>query len=68
MTASDLDIYRSANNLVRRHGTEAPIHAAMKADAMLENGDVDGQRVWLRILAPVNELLDTQLGDGAAVH
>ena len=44
-----LDIYRSANILVKQHGTEAPIHAPMKADAMLEKGDLDGQRVWLRI-------------------
>ena len=30
---ADLDIYRSANLLVKQHGTEAPIHAAMRADA-----------------------------------
>ena len=33
---SNLDIYRSANMLVKRHGEDAPIHAAMRADAMLE--------------------------------
>ena len=32
----DLDIYRSAQMLVKRHGQDAPIHAAMRADAMLE--------------------------------
>ncbi len=36
---SDLDIYRSANLLVKRHGQDAPIHAAMRADAMLDRGD-----------------------------
>ncbi len=40
----------------------------MKAAAMLDTGDLDGQRVWIRILAAVNELLDTRPGDGAAVH
>ena len=35
----DLDIYRSANLLVKQHGQDAPIHAAMRADAMLEAGD-----------------------------
>ncbi len=34
----DLDIYRSANLLVKQHGEDAPIHAAMRADAMLEAG------------------------------
>ena len=35
----DLDIWRSANLLVKRHGQDAPIHAAMRADAMLEAGE-----------------------------
>ncbi len=30
----DLDIYRSANLLVRQHGAEAAIEAAMHADAI----------------------------------
>ncbi len=34
----DGDIYRSANVLVKQHGQDAPIHAAMRADAMLEKG------------------------------
>ena len=32
---SDLDIYRSANLLVKHHGQDAPVEAAMRADAML---------------------------------
>ncbi len=42
---SDLDIYRSANLLVKRHGAQAPIEAAMRADAMLGKGDLDGRAV-----------------------
>ena len=33
MTVSEIDVYRTANLLVTQHGTEAPIHAAMKAEA-----------------------------------
>ena len=40
----------------------------MHADAMLERGDLNGRAAWLRILAAVNELLDTRPGNGAAVH
>ena len=29
----DLDIYRTANVLVKHHGQDAPIEAAMRADA-----------------------------------
>ncbi len=39
---SDLDIYRSAPILVKQHGQDAPIHAAMRADELLEAGDLDG--------------------------
>ena len=42
----DLDIYRSAQVLVKRHGQNAPIHAATRADAMMEKGDLDGYRVF----------------------
>ncbi len=37
----DLDIYRAANALVKQHGQDAPVHAAMRADAMLDKGDLD---------------------------
>ena len=49
--------------LVVRHGADAPIEAAMNADAMLEKGDMDGQRIWLRILEAVRELLDMRSGE-----
>jgi hypothetical protein len=46
---SDLDIYRAANMLIERHGDDAPIEAAWRADLMLKRGDRHGQLVWLRI-------------------
>ena len=33
---SDLDIYRSAHLLVKQHGEDVPIEAAMRADAIVE--------------------------------
>ena len=42
----DLDIYRSARALVQQHGPDAPIPAAMRADELLEAGDLDGYTVW----------------------
>ena len=41
---SDLDIYRSANELIEQHGEDAPIHAAMRADERLAAGDMEGRR------------------------
>ncbi len=65
---SYLDIYRSANVLVKQHAPDARIEAAMKADAMLEKGDLDGYAVWKRILRAVGELLSKERPDGAPVQ
>ncbi len=43
---SDLDIYRTANVLVKHYGEDAAPEVAQRADAMLEEGSLDGQRVW----------------------
>ncbi len=65
---SNLDIFRSANTLVKRYGNDAPIHAATRADAMLDKGDLDGFSVWKRILWAVEELQRAEPGPGAWVH
>ncbi len=62
----DLDLYRAANFLVKQHGEDAPIHAAMRADAMLEKGDLDGLAVWKRVLRAVEEL--QRVEPGARLH
>ncbi len=40
----------------------------MKADAMLDKGDLDGRAVWLRILEAVKELQNARPGDGVPIH
>jgi hypothetical protein len=54
---TDLDIYRSAKVLIDQHGEDAPIWAAQKADAMLDRCDLDGERLWLKILEAIETLL-----------
>ncbi len=65
---SDLDIYRSAHLLIERHGDDAPIEAAMRADELMEAGDMDGRAVWLRIVKAVEELQSKERPDDAEVH
>ncbi len=64
----EIDIFRSANALVKQHGEDAPIQAAMRADELLETGDLDGCAVWKRILRAVEELQGTEPKSGEAVH
>ena len=47
----NIDIYRIANGLVKQHGADATIHAAMLVDERLDDGDLDGQATWKRVLA-----------------
>ncbi len=65
---SDLDIYRSANELIKQHGDAADIEAAMKADECLAAGDMEGEADWLRILKAVEELQSQERPDDAEVH
>jgi len=60
--------FTSANLLVKQHGEDAPIHAAMRADAMLEKGDLEGYAVWKRIVKATEELLSKERTDGATLQ
>ncbi len=64
LMTSDLDIFRSAQVLVKQHGEDAPIQAAMRADAMLDKGDLGGYAVWKRILRAVGKLQRMEPGAG----
>lgn len=66
MPIADIDIYRSAKMLIDRHGADAAVHAAMRADKMLDAGDLDGAAVWRRIVAAIEDLQKTE--PGGAVH
>ncbi len=65
---SNLDIYRAAHLLIERHGDDAPIEAAMRADELMETGDMEGRAVWLRIVKAVEELLSEERPEDAEVH
>jgi hypothetical protein len=65
---TDLDIYRSAKVLIGQHGQDAPLWAAQKADAMLERGNLDGERLWLRILEAIETLQAMERPEGTVVQ
>ncbi len=65
---SDLDIYRSAQVLIREHGEDAALEAAMRADAMLEKGDLEGLGVWKRIVRAVGEIERPERAPGETIQ
>jgi hypothetical protein len=50
------ELWACAHELVRRHGVDAAIRAAMRADALLEAGDLAGARTFQLIVHKVNAL------------
>lgn len=65
---SDLDIYRTASVLIREHGDEADLVAAMRADSFLEAGDMAGSAVWRRVLRAIKETWREEPHDGEAMN
>jgi hypothetical protein len=55
----DLDTFHAADVLIKRHGADAAIDAARRADEYLAAGDLEGCALRKRILAAVLELTRT---------
>ncbi len=64
----DLDIYRTANVLVKHHGQDAPIHAAMRANELLDKGNMEGCAVFKRVIKAVEEMLSKERPPGASLQ
>lgn len=48
-----------ANRYVTKHGEDAPLQLAMRADELLERGDLAGSRTYIAIMKKSEELLMT---------
>jgi hypothetical protein len=68
MPELEQDIWSAAGLLAKRHGPDAAIVAAQRADECLAAGDIDGQAIWKRIVAAVLELLRDKPRDGEAMN
>jgi len=53
---SNIDVYRTANLMIQQHGEEAAIQAAMQADEMLAQGNMDGKAVWVLVIKAIEAL------------
>jgi len=52
----EIDVWRSANLLIKQYGEEAGAVAAAKAAAFRKTGDVEGFCVWIQIMMAIYEL------------
>ena len=63
---SDWELWVCARQQIEHYGGEAAVAAAMRADALLADGDLDGQRTWLAILQRIDRL--TSVGANEVQH
>lgn len=53
------ELWACAHEMIRQHALDAPIRAAMRADELMEQADLDGAQNWRLILHRINELLQS---------
>jgi hypothetical protein len=52
----EIDIWRAANLMLKRHGEKALKESAARADELESRGDYDGEATWRRITVVVEQL------------
>lgn len=62
---AERDIWESACQLIEQHEHLAVIEASKMADHYLDIGDIDMQRIWLRIVRAIIAVKDTE---GKSMH
>lgn len=59
-------IWACADHLIRQHGGDAWLVVSQRADELLDQGEMEGHRTFLRILDRIRQLEDT--GPIGSVH
>ena len=53
---SERELWACANEAIRQHGDDAGTFAAMRSDALFDEGDIGGARIWRLISAKIGQL------------
>ena len=56
----EIDIWRVANLMLKRYGSEADIESAIRAEELTEAGDWAEEAVWRRIIDAITQLENTK--------
>ena len=65
----EIDIWRAANEIIKRFGDEAPLIAARRADALLGLGEFGGFQAWTRITKAIGWLSEGRVPqEGGPIH
>ena len=64
---TEWELWACAAEMRKQHGADAPLQAAIRADAMLEADDRAGYAIWAQILTYIAKL-GPILDEGATCH
>ena len=62
------DVWQAALLMVRRYKEDAMLEASMRADQMLDEGDMAAAETWHRILNAIERLQAKAPAEGEKVH
>jgi len=65
---SERDIFAAAKLLIKQHGETAWFEACLRCDAFIAKGDIEGERVWKRVLKALEALSDGPRGQGETLN
>lgn len=54
--ASDRDIWREARAFIEQYCDQALVQAERRVETLRAEGDLEGQRLWRRVLATIVEI------------
>ena len=64
----EIDIWRAAEQIRKFYGADAATHAAIRANKLMDQGDIEGFDMWKRVVAAANELDRLAPRDGETSH
>lgn len=67
-TMTELDIWRCAKLLLKRYGGEAVFIATRRVDALVDRGDPEGCRTWIRIAEAITAIEKQRPGKADTLH
>lgn len=59
---SDRELWACAQQYIHQHADNAAIMAAMRADELLEQGDVEGAKTFIAIVRRIKKLMSPPVG------
>lgn len=57
---AEIDVYRAAKLMIEYYDNEAAIHAALRADHFYKDGDMEGFRIWKKIVDAIKVMQDIE--------